>query len=130
MWGRSRFLPSSWHIIAIPTCCYVWGPSGGKMLQSVRRKESDSLLTVHPLKLRAAPSQVVIRPFHLGWQSTNASNSRANRLIADVLSLDDEQVEEEYRAILSDFSERHWQTEGVFDHRFTEVAQSVKLPRI
>jgi predicted GH43/DUF377 family glycosyl hydrolase len=98
------------------------------MLQGVIRKESDSLLTVHPLKLRAAPSQVVIRPFHLGWQATNSSNSRSNRLVADVLSLDDAQVEEEYFAILSDFSERHWQTESVFDKRFGEVAESVNLP--
>jgi predicted GH43/DUF377 family glycosyl hydrolase len=98
------------------------------MLQSVIRKDYDSLLTVHPLKLRAAPSQVVIRPFHLGWQATSSSNSRANRLVSDILSLSDSEVDEEYHAILSDFSERHWQTESVFERRFAEVAQSVKLP--
>ncbi|MCK9543954.1 MAG: glycoside hydrolase family 130 protein [Novosphingobium sp.] len=88
---------------------------------------SDGPLTIHPLKLRADPARVVIRPFHLGWQAPNASSSRAGRLVADVLSLSEREVEEEYAAILSDFSERHWQTESVFDERFREVATSVRI---
>lgn len=90
---------------------------------------SGCMLTLHERKLVAAPSRVVIRPFHLGWQATGHSSSRAGRLVADILALPDAEVHAEYRAILSDFSERHWQTESVFDERAAEVAQTVRLPR-
>ena len=98
------------------------------MLQATTRNDSESLLTIHSLKLRATPSRVVIRPFHLGWQATSSSNSRADRLVADILAMTDEMVLEQYEAIMSDFSERHWQTASVFDERFAEVAQIAKLP--
>jgi predicted GH43/DUF377 family glycosyl hydrolase len=88
-----------------------------------------SLLTIHERKLLSAPSRVVIRPFHLGWQATAHSSSRAGKLVADILALPDDVVHAEYEAILSDFSERHWQTERVFDERVDEVAQTVRLPR-
>lgn len=92
---------------------------------------TEGPLVIHPLKLRADPSRVVIRPFHLGWQATSSSSSRAGRLVADVLALSEEDVEREYAAILSDFSERHWQTECVFDERYSEVASAVRVrPRI
>ena len=74
------------------------------MLQSVIRTESDSLFTIHPLKLRAAPSRVVIRPFHLGWQASNSTSSRAEKLVLDVLALGEDEVRDEYNGILSDFS--------------------------
>jgi predicted GH43/DUF377 family glycosyl hydrolase len=88
----------------------------------------SSLLTFHENKLTAAPARVVIRPFHLGWQASGHSSSRAGRLVADILALPEDKVHAEYRAILSDFSERHWQTEGVFDERAQEVAETVALP--
>jgi predicted GH43/DUF377 family glycosyl hydrolase len=87
-----------------------------------------SLLTLHENKLTAAPARVVIRPFHLGWQASGHSSSRAGRLVADILALSEDQVAAEYRAILSDFSERHWQTERVFDERAQEVADTVSFP--
>lgn len=90
---------------------------------------SGSLLTIHERKLLAMPSRVVIRPFHLGWQASGHSSSRAGKLVSDILALPDDVVHSEYRAILSDFSERHWQTERVFDERADEVAQTVRLPR-
>lgn len=90
---------------------------------------SGCVLTVHERKLVATPSRVVIRPFHLGWQASGHSSSRAGKLVADILALPDAEVHAEYRAILSDFSERHWQTESVFDERAAEVAQTVRLPR-
>ena len=90
---------------------------------------SHSVLTLHERKLLATPSRVVIRPFHLGWQASGHSSSRAGKLVADILSLSDEEVHAEYHAILSDFSERHWQTERVFDERADEVADTVRLPR-
>ena len=89
----------------------------------------EGLLTKHPLKLVATPSRVVIRPFHLGWQASGASNSRGGRLVADILALPEETVHAEYQAILEDFSERHWQTERVFDERVNEVAETVRLPK-
>jgi predicted GH43/DUF377 family glycosyl hydrolase len=88
----------------------------------------SGLLTLHDNKLTAAPARVVIRPFHLGWQASGHSSSRAGKLVADILALPEEQVHAEYRAILSDFSERHWQTERVFDERAKEVAETGSLP--
>jgi hypothetical protein len=88
----------------------------------------SSLLTLHDNKRTAAPARVVIRPFHLGWQASGHSSSRAGRLLADILALPEETVHAEYRAILSDFSERHWQTERVFDERAKEVAETGSLP--
>jgi predicted GH43/DUF377 family glycosyl hydrolase len=91
-------------------------------------KIRDGLLTLHDRKLIATPSRVVIRPFHLGWQGSAQGSSRAGKLVADVLGLSEEEVHAEYRAILDDFSERHWQTERVFDERAEEVADTVPLP--
>lgn len=88
----------------------------------------SGLLNLHERKLVATPSRVVIRPFHLGWQASGHSSSRAGRLVSDILSLSDEEVHAEYRAILSDFSERHWQTERVFDERAAEVSATLRLP--
>lgn len=88
----------------------------------------ESPLTLHSLKLAASPERVVIRPFHLGWQATGAASSRAGRLVADIMAMPEEAVVREYRAILADFSERHWQTERVFDERFDEIAATVAFP--
>ncbi|HUQ13151.1 MAG TPA: glycosidase, partial [Novosphingobium sp.] len=71
-------------------------------------------------RLHADPSRVVIRPFHLGWH-TSAGIARAAKLVADVAALDDDEVEEEYARVLHDFSERHWQTEQVFEQRYKDV---------
>ena len=89
----------------------------------------DGPLTIHPLRLESDASRVVIRPFHLGWQATTKSSSRGGKLVSDVLSLTDDEVHREYRSILSDFSERHWQTERVFDERYDELSSALKLPR-
>lgn len=97
--------------------------------ESSAQGETESPLTIHSRKLTATASRVVIRPFHLGWQSASSGSSRGGKLVADILELTDAQVEEEYRAILADFSERHWQTERVFDQRFREVTEIVPVPR-
>jgi predicted GH43/DUF377 family glycosyl hydrolase len=120
-------------------CSVSPAPNGGKMpLRAIKDdttdaaakpRAADSPLTLHARKLVAMPSRVVIRPFHLGWQASDHSSSRAGKLVADILSLSDEAVHSEYRAILSDFSERHWQTERVFDERASEVAETVRLPK-
>ena len=98
-------------------------------IDAIATSPSSTVLHIHERKLLATPSRVVIRPFHLGWQASGHSSSRAGKLVSDILSLSDAEVHTEYRAILSDFSERHWQTERVFDERADEVAQTVRLPK-
>jgi predicted GH43/DUF377 family glycosyl hydrolase len=78
-------------------------------------------LLIHDTRLHADPTRVVLRPFYLGWQSTAAPGDRAHRLIEDVAALTEEQVEAEYRRVIHDFAERHWQTEQVFEERYREV---------
>jgi len=69
----------------------------------------------------------VLRPFHLGWQSARAGSNRALRLVDDVAALSENRVREEYRKVLADFKERHWQTEAMFKDRFEEVEASLGL---
>ena len=80
-------------------------------------------------RLRADPSRVVLRPFHLGWQAKKAEGSRAQRLVDDVMSLDDDATQTEYARVRQDFAQRHWQTEAMFEERFEEVADKLKLDR-
>jgi predicted GH43/DUF377 family glycosyl hydrolase len=70
---------------------------------------------------------VVLRPFHLGWQGTHAQSNRAVRLVADVAALSESRVREEYRKVLSDFKERHWQTEAMFRERYEELSDMLGL---
>ncbi len=78
-------------------------------------------LLIHDTRLHADPTRVVLRPFYLGWQSTNAPGDRAHRLIEDVAGLSEHEVEAEYHRVIHDFAERHWQTEQVFEQRYREV---------
>lgn len=82
---------------------------------------------VHELRLHADPSRVVLRPFHLGWQAKNAEGNRALRLVRDIAAISEEEVEHEYRKVVADFSERHWQTEAMFAQRWNEVKLSLDL---
>jgi len=78
-------------------------------------------------RLHADPSRVVLRPFHLGWQASNAPGSRALKLVHDVAALSEEQVKAEYARVRGDFVARHWQTEKMFDDRFAEVEATVDI---
>ena len=69
----------------------------------------------------------MLRPFHLGWQSAHAPSNRALRLVADVAALSENRVREEYRKVLNDFKERHWQTEAMFKDRYDELAETLGL---
>jgi predicted GH43/DUF377 family glycosyl hydrolase len=69
----------------------------------------------------------VLRPFHLGWQSARSGSNRALRLVEDVAALSENRVREEYRKVLTDFKERHWQTEAMFKDRYAEVEGSLGL---
>ena len=75
---------------------------------------------LHPLRLKADPSRVVVRPFHLAWQG-EADHDRARRLVNAVLKLDDRELGRQLKAVMHDFEQRHWQTRKVFLKRFREI---------
>jgi predicted GH43/DUF377 family glycosyl hydrolase len=81
---------------------------------------------LHPLRLRADPSRVVVRPFHLAWQGT-PDTARAQRLVDQVLSLDDRELGRQLKAVMHDFEQRHWQTRKVFLKRFKEITAMLNL---
>ncbi|RVQ69800.1 glycosidase [Croceicoccus ponticola] len=78
-------------------------------------------------RLKADPSRVVLRPFHLGWQARTADGNRAFKLVQDINSLSEDQAAVEYRRVQSDFAERHWQTERMFLERYAEVEEVLGL---
>ena len=78
-------------------------------------------------KLAADPARVVLRPFHLAWQSNVSEPSRAAQLAADILAMDEEEAEAQLGLVWKDFSERHWQIGRIFDERFAEVAEDLEL---
>ena len=47
---------------------------------------------LHPLRLNADPSRVVVRPFHLAWQGNKSDPGRARRLVDQVLTLSDQEI--------------------------------------
>jgi predicted GH43/DUF377 family glycosyl hydrolase len=83
--------------------------------------QSLSPLQILETRLHADPSRVVLRPFHLGWQAVTADGDRARTLVEDIGALGDRAASAEYRRVLADFSERHWQTEQMFEQRYSEV---------
>ncbi len=70
---------------------------------------------------------MVLRPFHLGWQSATAQGDRARRLVEDIAGLSERAASAEYRRVLADFDERHWQTEQMFEVRYREVEAALGL---
>jgi predicted GH43/DUF377 family glycosyl hydrolase len=82
---------------------------------------------LHPLRLKADPSRVVVRPFHLAWQGNQSDPGRARRLVDSVLSLDDREIGRQLRAVMQDFEQRHWQTRKVFLNRFKEICALLNL---
>ena len=84
-------------------------------------------LRILDTRLHADPSRVVLRPFNLGWQASHAPGDRARRLIADIASLSEAEADAEYARVVHDFAERHWQTEAIFERRYSEVAQGLEL---
>lgn len=94
---------------------------------TTQKKADHGPLFIHDLRLHADPSRVVLRPFHLGWQAKHAEGNRALSLVEDVRSLSDAVVDKEYRKVMADFGERHWQTEAMFAERWSEVERSLDL---
>lgn len=81
----------------------------------------------HALRLYADPSRVVVRPFHIGWQSNGAGESRTERLVRAVLEMSPGEASRQLQAVLRDFEARHWQTRRVFMTRYEEIAEVLAL---
>ncbi len=79
------------------------------------------------LRLRADPSRVVVRPFHLAWQASGPDLGRVQKLAQDILALDPRTVRAELGVVLSDFEGRHWQIEKVFDDRYAQIEPRLGL---
>lgn len=90
-------------------------------------RRAHTSLRILDERLYADPSRVVLRPFHLGWQSSSAQGSRAHRLVQDVIALSEDEAAEEYGRVLHDFVERHWQTEQLFEERYEEVERRLEI---
>jgi predicted GH43/DUF377 family glycosyl hydrolase len=82
---------------------------------------------LHPLRLKADPSRVVVRPFHLAWQGAR-DPGRARHLVEQVLTLDDREIGRQLKSVMHDFEQRHWQTRKVFLKRFREICAMIDLP--
>lgn len=82
---------------------------------------------LHPLRLKADPSRVVVRPFHLAWQGNRADPGRARRLVDQVLTLSDQEIGRQLQHVMQNFETRHWQTRKVFLKRFTEISKLLSL---
>ncbi|MBA3666706.1 MAG: glycosidase [Sphingomonas sp.] len=83
--------------------------------------------SLHPLRLKADPSRVVVRPFHLAWKGVVSGSGRANRLVSAVLSLDDREIGRQLKLVMRDFEQRHWQTRKIFLKRFKQICALLDL---
>lgn len=82
---------------------------------------------LHPLRLKANPARVVVRPFHLAWQGNRADPGRARRLVDQVLTLSDQEIGRQLHQVMQNFETRHWQTRKVFLKRFAEISKLLTL---
>jgi len=85
------------------------------------------LSQLHPLRLKADPARVVLRPFHLAWQGTAAAPGRAERLVEAVQALDDKEMRRQLRLVMRDFESRHWQARAMFLRRFRQICELLDL---
>lgn len=81
----------------------------------------------HALRLRADPSRVVVRPFHLPPKAADGIQSRSERIVEHVLLLDEAAVSAELSLVFKDFEARHWQTRKVFESRFDQIERELGL---
>jgi predicted GH43/DUF377 family glycosyl hydrolase len=82
---------------------------------------------LHPLRLKADPARVVVRPFHLAWQGNRSDPGRARRLVDQVLTLSDREIGRQLQHVMANFEQRHWQTRKVFLRRFREICKLLDL---
>ncbi len=78
------------------------------------------------LRLRADPSRVVLRPFHLAWNA-EAPKERMRKLVDEVRSLDMRTARTELALVYHDFESRHMQTQNIFMKRYEEVESDLSL---
>lgn len=79
----------------------------------------DMELRHYDLRLTADASRVVIRPFHIAQDRSQAS--REHRIVDMVRSLSTEEATLELSMLDVDFDARHWQTKGVYLKRYSQV---------
>jgi len=84
-------------------------------------------LVNHRLRLKADPSRVVVRPFHIGWQPNGKAGSRTERLVNEVLQMSPGEARQQLDIVLKDFEARHWQTRRVFMTRYDEIEALMSL---
>jgi predicted GH43/DUF377 family glycosyl hydrolase len=78
------------------------------------------------LRLRADPSRVVLRPFHLAWNA-EAPKGRMRKLVDEVRALDMRTARTELALVYHDFESRHLQTQNIFMKRYEEVEADLGL---
>lgn len=78
------------------------------------------------LRLRADPSRVVLRPFHLSWNA-EAPKDRMRKLVDEVRALDMRTARTELALVYHDFESRHAQTQNIFMKRYEEVEADLGL---
>lgn len=81
----------------------------------------------HALRLRADPSRVVVRPFHIAWSANGSAPSRTERLVSEVLAMSPGEARAQLELVLKDFEARHWQTRRVFMTRYDEIEAMLNL---
>ena len=69
--------------------------------------------SLHPLRLKADPSRVVVRPFHLAWQGNRSDPGRARRLVDMVLSLDDREIGRQLKEVMYVFLKRFQENKNI-----------------
>ncbi len=86
------------------------------------------MLNVHqsPVRLRADPSRVVVRPFHLAWNAA-APQHRVHRLVDQVRAMDMRTARSELALVFHDFESRHSQTQQIFMQRYEEIEAQLEL---
>lgn len=79
-----------------------------------------------PLRLRADPSRVVLRPFHLTWNA-QATKDRMRQLVEQVKALDMRTARSELALVFHDFESRHLQTQNILMKRYEELEADLQL---
>ncbi len=79
------------------------------------------------MRLKADASRVVVRPFHIPIDPENPGSGRVGRIVRAVLAFDEVQAEKVLEIVFKDFEARHWQTRNVFNQRYDQIAQALKL---
>jgi predicted GH43/DUF377 family glycosyl hydrolase len=80
------------------------------------------------LRLKADPTRVVVRPFHIPIEAgPNGGPGRVRRIAEWVVRLDEGSAADELELVLRDFDMRHWQTRNVFMSRYAQIEKGLGL---